>query len=295
MAVEFRWQRDDEHGSNEYVAVLPTDLGSEPASARRTLVIALVRGWNHSGGETGRCPLLERTVDLQEAPHSKLQYYVLGGSLVACAVVVGSLVLLVRRHSHKLQHIFRTLITEIAVLVAHLILETGDLGTDIYTWYRAVVDDSLGADEATKTAYSVLVAFALLASTVSVGYHIRLAWLLRQAAAAHLDDAAPATPRSADKAMLTKLKWEVDRSRREVTSHAITLLTVAIEDVRYAGRHSFSASARARKCGAHFRPFVRRAGLQVPFMGLNCSILFKSGSTGMPDRMERVSAARAFG
>ena len=53
---------------------------------------------------------------------------------------------------------------------------------------------------------------------------------------------------------LTKLKWEVDRSRREMTSHAITLLTVAIEDVRYAGRHSDSASVCARKSGPCFRP-----------------------------------------
>jgi hypothetical protein len=88
IPAELRWQRDDEHGSNEYVAVLPTDLDS--ATARRTLVIALLGGWSQSGGETSRCQLLELTVDLQEAPHSKLQYYVLGGSLVACAVVVGS-------------------------------------------------------------------------------------------------------------------------------------------------------------------------------------------------------------
>ena len=180
------------------------------------------------------------------------------------------------------------------MLVAHLILETGDLGTDIYTWCRAVVDDSLGADEATKTAYSVLVALALLAGTVSVGYHIRLAWLLRQAAAAHLDEAAPATPGSADKAMLTKLKWEVDSSRREMTSHAITLLSVVLEDVSYAGRHRFSAKCSCAKLRATLSPFDRWAGLQVPFMGLNCSILFKSGSTGMPDRMERVTAARAI-
>jgi hypothetical protein len=182
-----------------------------------------------------------------------LQYYVLGGSLVACAFIVGSLIFLVRRHSHKLEHVFYTLISEIAVLVCHLILETVDLGTDIYTWYRAVIDDSLGASEATKTAYSALGAIALVIGTVSVGYHIRIAGLLRNATAAQLRTAAPSTPRSADKAMLTKLKWEVDHSRREVTSHGITLLSVFFEDVRVSRKlplHSFDCTLGVHHSGA---------------------------------------------
>jgi hypothetical protein len=117
-------------------------------------------------------------------------------------------------------------------------------------------DDPDKRDEATKTVYSVMVALALLSGLVSLRYHIRLAWLLRQVAAAHLDEAAPATPRSADKAMLTKLKWEVDRSRREVTSHTITLLSVAIEDVSYACQKTHVCSVRARKSGLHERSVV---------------------------------------
>jgi hypothetical protein len=234
MAVEFQRQRDGEHGSNEYIAFLPTNRQSTVSGL--ALVVTLLGGWSQSGGENGHCRLLERTIDLRDAPHSKLQYYVLGGSLVASALIVGLLIFLVRRHSHKLEHIFYTLISEIVVLVCHLTLEAVDLGTDIYTWYCAVIDESLGASEATKTAYSALVAIALFVGTVSVGYHIRIAFLLRHATAAQLGPAAvfaePSTPRSSDKAMLTKLRWEVDRSRREVTSHGVTLLSVVFEDVR---------------------------------------------------------------
>jgi hypothetical protein len=230
LALEFRWQRDEVHGSNEYVASLPLDLESSSESLmerRKVITVTLRGGWSQSGGENGSCLLLQRPMELQEAPPS-IQYYVLGGSLVTCAVVVGSLVLFVRRYSQQLENIFRTLVTELAVLVFHLIFEASDLGTDIYTWYRAVVDDSLGASEATKSAYSVLMAFALLA------YHIRHATLLRQAAVAFLDEATPSRalpPGSADKAAITKLKWEVDHSTRELTSLAITLLTALFEDV----------------------------------------------------------------
>jgi hypothetical protein len=222
------------HASNEYTALLRADLKS--ASHERILIVTLRGGWSQSGGENGSCQLLQRTIHLPAAPpDSKLQYYVLAGSLLACAIIIGSLIFLIRRHTSNLQDIFRTVITELAVLVCTLIFETADMATDIYTWYRAVVDDSLGAGEATKTAYSAILGLASLVSCLAVVYHLRLAWLLRQAATAHVCEAtAVATPRSADKARLTKLKWEVDRSRREMTAHAITLLSVFLEDVSYA-------------------------------------------------------------
>jgi hypothetical protein len=278
LSVEFQRHM---HGSNEYTALLHADLKS---AHERILIVTLRGGWSRSGGENGSCLLLRQTIHLPAAPDSNLQYYVLAGSLVACAIIIGSLLFLIRRHTNNLQHIFRTLITEVAVLVCTLIFETADMATDIYTWYRAVVDDSLGAGDATKTAYSAILGLASLVSCLAVVYHLRLARLLRQAATAHVSEAtAVATPRSADKARLTKLKWEVDRSRREMTAHAITLLSVLLEDVSYAVPTLHQAAVFALAC-APGSARSRFAGAQVPFMVLNCSVLFTSG---MPDRMER--------
>jgi hypothetical protein len=118
MAVEFRWLRDGAHGSNEYVAVLPTDLDS--ASGRSMLIIILIGGWSKSGralGTRGQCVLLEHTVNIEADEKAPTQYII--GGIVSGSVLTLLLLLLayqIRDHKEQAKRFFSSFIKYEGVL-----------------------------------------------------------------------------------------------------------------------------------------------------------------------------------
>ncbi len=100
--------------------------------------------------------------------------------------------------------------------------EAGDLATDIITWHRAVIVDTLGADQLTKMLYSIFVVVAVIASVTTLFYRVRVAQKLKRAAVERARNESASSESvtrcfSASESWLQKLRWEVDRSHRELT------------------------------------------------------------------------------
>ena len=85
----------------------------------------------------------------------------------------------------------------------------------------------------------VAIVVASLVSLVSFAYRIRVAWLLHKAASIEAARRlSRKSRRSADAKIakpadiyISKLSWELDRFKRELTTHAITLGSVVLKGV----------------------------------------------------------------
>jgi hypothetical protein len=168
--------------------------------------------------------------------------WVVVGCLIGAAVLIIALIGLLYKFSERFQHFFELLVFEVGKQIVTFCSEVSDFVTDAVSFHRAVVADSLKGVYVLslrfKIAYSCIFAVSCIASTISFGYRCLQAWKLLQAARGHGDVIADgggltstdgATRKSA---MLAKLRWESDKSKRDVVGNVVTLFSATFEDVR---------------------------------------------------------------
>ncbi len=106
QAISVQWSR----GSNEYVAVVPAELTRQPG--RYDLVVNATNSWND--GQAISCELLRRTVIVLPVEKGLDTNVIMAGAgASAVVVVVGSVLLVRKRHAH-LQAIMAMLFTEVS-------------------------------------------------------------------------------------------------------------------------------------------------------------------------------------
>jgi hypothetical protein len=101
--IPMEWSR----GSNQYVADVPAELIAQPG--RYDLVVRAKDAWNETGLAPS-CELLRRTIIVREGLSTT---WILVGAATAAVVVLGGLILVVRKRNAHLQAIFVMLFTEV--------------------------------------------------------------------------------------------------------------------------------------------------------------------------------------
>jgi hypothetical protein len=103
QAIPMQWSR----GSNEYSADLPAELTKTPGLFH--LVVSARNAWNDTGPVTS-CELLRRTITVKDGFSTN---WILAGAGGAAIVVIGGLVIVVRKRHQNLQAIMVMLFTEV--------------------------------------------------------------------------------------------------------------------------------------------------------------------------------------
>jgi hypothetical protein len=166
--------------------------------------------------------------------------WILVGCLVGATLLVIMLVLVINKHSERFKHFFQMLVFEVGRQIATFCSEVADFTTDAVSFHRAVVANSLeGAytlSHGFKIAYSSIFAAATVASAVSMIYRGMQGYKLLKAAISHGDEFAETAhvnqASTGTAAMFAKLRWEAQKSKRDIVGNLVTLFTAAFEDVR---------------------------------------------------------------
>jgi hypothetical protein len=104
-ALPVQWSR----GSSQYLGYVPAELTSQPGLY--DLVVSASNAWN--GTELSSCELLRRTIIVEEGLGTT---WILAGAVGSAVLVVGGLVIFVRKKHAHLQAIMVMLFTEVHVL-----------------------------------------------------------------------------------------------------------------------------------------------------------------------------------
>jgi hypothetical protein len=171
--------------------------------------------------------------------------WILIGCLLGATLLVLVLVLVLYKHSDRFKHFFQTLVFEVGRQIATLCSEVADFTTDAVSFYRAVVANSLGGaytlPNGFKIAYSCSFAAATVASAVSIIYRGMQGYKLLKAAISHGDESTKTVDvnqaSTGKTAMFAKLRWEAQKSKRDVVGNLVTLFTATFEDVRCDNAH----------------------------------------------------------
>jgi hypothetical protein len=225
-----------EPSSNRFTAVVEASSRSMPGSYR--LQVVLLDAWNETMGAVGNCVLLERTVHV-EKPQALITMWLAVGSLSACAVFVGVIVLWARRMSAELKNILLMVLTEASKTVVAISFELGDLATDLFTTYR-VVFEGIVVSTNYRVPFAVFGCLCIVTGMVSITHHIRRACKLRSQLKTdsemhhglYLTD-----EKREEDAILHRLKWELDRASRDQVGLAINVLCMSLEHIPMVRRY----------------------------------------------------------
>ena len=233
-------------GSNVFAAEInPGKLGFEAGSYR--LEILLLNGW--ASAELDVCMLHSQFVDVEESSN-KTSVWILVGSLGACTLLILTLVYLVRKFAARLQHILIMVLTEVGQLIFSLSFEAGDLCTDVYTSYLVVFSNGFSQyNGAYRVCYAVFGSLSVVVSFTCVYFRVQHARLFYENishvhAAPDADTGEEAS--ESDEALIESLEWEQRKIIRVIKSCAVTLLSVAFEDVPMVHPHRLHSSAWLR-------------------------------------------------
>jgi hypothetical protein len=225
-----------EPSSNRFTAVVEASSRSMPGSYR--LQVVLLDAWNETIGGIGNCVLLERTVHV-EKPQTLITMWLAVGSLSACAVFVGVVVLWARRMSAELKNILLMVLTEASKTVVAISFELGDLATDLFTTYR-VVFEGIVMSTNYRVPFAVFGCLCIVTGMVSITHHIRRACKLRSQLKTdsemhhglYLTD-----EKREEDAILHRLKWELERASRDQVGLAINVLCLSLEHIPMVRRY----------------------------------------------------------
>jgi hypothetical protein len=115
----FTFPFNTEVGNSDYTAVAAGAATKEPG--RYTLVVRVPKG------PAGSCELLRRSVTVAERPQGLNTVWLSVGSLSACAVFVGVIVVWARRMSAELRNVLVMVVTETSKTVISISFELSDL------------------------------------------------------------------------------------------------------------------------------------------------------------------------
>ena len=200
-----QWRR----GSNAYVADVPAELTQQPG--RYELVVSASNAWSENGLATS-CELMRRTITIKEGLSTT---WILVGAGSTSVVVVGGLIIVVRkRHTHlhaimamlftevrtiqQLQAILAALIhsklptsarkliyngstdslQQVSELVGSISMGVADVITDGIAYARLLSGEIAVSDEY-KAAYVSVLCIGLVSTTVAMAYRLHNAYLVR--------------------------------------------------------------------------------------------------------------------
>ena len=166
LVIKALWQRKSEErydevilqrngaGSNIFSGEIPLSVRELPGLY--TLRVQVYDGFQRRPSKKGavvpECTIFETSLEVQP-PFSTMWIFV--GSAVACVVVATVLLLLARKYMYLFEGIWELLITEMVQTVFTLIFELTSILVDSYSFYRAVIDNSLGATPGVQVIYQV--------------------------------------------------------------------------------------------------------------------------------------------
>jgi ABC-type branched-subunit amino acid transport system substrate-binding protein len=153
--------------------------------------------------------------------------WILVGAGSAAVVLVGGLLLFVRKRYRRLQHVLIMLLTEMTQLVWSICIETADLATDGIACFRVLQSDTLG--KGYKVAYAVFLCLGILSNVASVAYRLRNALLVRMHVAKLADERDAPVGGSERQRQVQSYQWELKQSHRALVVCGLTLMTVAFQ------------------------------------------------------------------
>jgi hypothetical protein len=198
--------------------------------------------------------------------------WVLGGAAAGSLILIGALLIFVKKHQQQLQHVFALIFTEATELVGSTVMEIADMATDAFACYQVLTLD-LGLVPLYKTAYLVIMCIATVTGVMSIVYRVRNANSMR----AHLKEAlalrspqASPTIRASDPAhhlgrldsahhlgrevllvRLEKFEFELRQNRRQLIIAAVTLGTFVCEGALKLTTALVRCSAVGRCCAVN--------------------------------------------
>jgi hypothetical protein len=220
-----------EFGSSDYTTAVAGAWTEEPG--RYTLVVRVPKG------PAGSCEILRRSVTVAERPQGLNTVWLSVGSLSACAVFVGAIVVWARRISAELRNVLVMVLTESSKTVISISFELGDLATDLLTTYRVVFENIVRSPQY-RVPYAVFGCLSIMVALVSLTHHVQRARKLRAQiktnakilphpaeADTHLEDDED----DAGKAVVCKLEWELEKTSRDLRGLAVGMLCFFLEDL----------------------------------------------------------------
>jgi hypothetical protein len=246
-----------EGGNGDYTAAVAGAATKEPG--RYTLVVRVPKG------PTGSCEILRRSVTVAEKPRGLNTVWLSVGSLSACAIFVGAIVVWARRMSAELRDVLVMVLTETSKTVISISFELGHLATDLLTTYQVVFENIVRSPQY-RVAYAVFGCLSIMVALVSLTHHVHRARELRAQIKTrakiqphlaetdeHLEDSKDdedhtvkaVVPTKADahledgeddeidagKAVVGKLDWELEKTSRDLKGLAVGMLCFFLEDI----------------------------------------------------------------
>ncbi len=217
IAVE--WSR----GSNEYVADVPAELTGKPGLY--DLVMSVSNAWNRTAGQAASCELLRRTVIVQEGLNTQ---WILAGAAATAVVVIGGLVILVRKRGAHLQAIMVMLVAEAGQLVFAIFTALANLITDCIVFRQLLRGELKAPTEAYTAAYATLLSFAVVATVVSMAYRITNARLVQTQVRQIAPQGHVLAAKEAHR-LVQQHEWELAQTHRSKVTLLLSLLSVAAQ------------------------------------------------------------------
>ncbi len=158
----------------------------------------------------------------------ELSKWIIAGAGGSSVVVIGGLVILVRKRGSHLQAIMVMLLTEAAQLVFSIFTALANLISDGIVFSHLWRGDLKVSTEAYAAAYATLLCFAVAATVISVAYRITNARLVQ----ANVRQLAPQShPLAAKEAhrQVQQHEWELAQTHRTKVTLLLSLLSIIVQ------------------------------------------------------------------
>jgi hypothetical protein len=232
QTIPMQWSR----GSNDYFAAVPAELTAQPG--RYNLLVRASNAWNETG-PIASCELLRRTVIVQEGLNTQ---WILAGAAATAVLVIGGLVILVRKRGAHLQAIMIMVLTEAGQLVLSIFTALANLITDGIVFSQLLRGKLKAPTEAYTAAYATLLSFAVVATVVSLAYRITNARLVQTQVRQIAPQGHVLAAKEAHR-QVQQHEWELAQTHRSKVTLLLSLLSVAVQGAP-ASAKLVSASAR---------------------------------------------------
>jgi hypothetical protein len=191
------------------------------------LVLSVSNAWNRTAGQATSCELLRRTIVVKEGPSTT---WILVGASTAALLVVGPLVLVVRKRHAHLQAIMAMLLTEMGMLVFSICTALANLVTDGIVFGKIARGELAVPSDIYTVVYAMILCFGVAATALSIGYRIRNARLMK----VQLQELAPQGQAAATTAAQRQVQqhgWELVQTHRTKVTLSLSLASVAAQGV----------------------------------------------------------------
>jgi hypothetical protein len=235
-------------GSNIFATNIPPELRSKGGSY--TVKVVLKNGWlgadANAATQQADCVLLDQVLEVKlRVPDEGFNTgYIILGCAIGASILIAVLVLVVRKNRDRFQHVMQTIIVEVFKITFSWAFEGGDFATDVISFDRTVISNQIKVGfilpSRYKIAYIFIMCLATAAAAVSLVYRVKVTLALirkiRQTLAeasqqAETSNSKPdeSKPDEALEAMVSQLKWEIAKTKRDLLGTVLHALTAFCE------------------------------------------------------------------